>query len=162
MINNLIDGSIAEEVEDIVVFEVLVNEYIDSLFETIKDYKAVEDDKRTMENKFVYGEANVYRESMAWINEMLDSEEYDREEFKEILLDMEQTDALYKTLIAIKDHEKFEEFVSKFNLDDEREQGLIEDLEWFRENALNSEKAEMIIDSMYEIFSLGKEDGEEN
>lgn len=158
MLNNLIDGEFGEAVEDIVIFDVLVNAYVDDLFEVIKEYKAQDSGKdRTLENKFVYAEANAFIECMTWIKDMLDDESYDSEELRKIILDVENTEVLYRMLIDVKNNEKFSEFVEKFNLDEERKVMIKEDLEWFKANATNKQRAEEIVNAFYEIFSLGEE-----
>ena len=158
MLNNLIDGEFGEAVEDIVIFDVLVNAYVDDLFEVIKEYKAQDSGKdRTLENKFVYAEANAFVECMTWINDMLDDDEYDSEELRKIILDVENTEVLYRMLIDVKNNEKFGEFVEKFNLNEERKVMIRNDLEWFKANATNKQRAEEIVNAFYEIFSLGEE-----
>ena len=164
MLANLIDKAFNEEIDEVVIFEVMVNEYVNALFDTVKEYRELPSEGREMENKFVYGEANVFAECMSWINDMLDEEkEYNEEEFKQIVLDVENTEVLFKMIVAIEHNEDFEEFASKFNLTNEDKVEVREDLNWFKEQATNKEKADELINAFYKIFGLEENnDGGEN
>ena len=161
MIDTLINGVVGEDAEDVLALEIFVSEYISAVFETVKEYREMDEGKdKTIENKFVYGEAGVFSDGMDWINEMLDGKEYSDDDFRDLLIRMCETDVLYKTIVGVKNNERFEEIKDEFDLSEEEDAQLQANFDWFIINAEDKVKAQKIVDAMNAIFGIGNEDAE--
>lgn len=133
-------------------------EYLGQLFDLIEEYRAKDDDKRTMENKFVASEAGIFDSAVTLIYEIADGKdiEEDREKIYGLLEQADDTVALYNTLIAVQDSEALKKELSdigpKTKAQIEKE---ISDYESaVRADGEYTEKTENLIKAVRNLFSI--------
>ena len=111
LINNAL--TVPEEYAD--VFEHLSVEYINQLFDTIKEYRKHEDKNRTMENKLVYEEANTFKAMLTYMNTLIDKKPVTEEETQALLEDALNTTALYNAIIEVAESEDSAKVAKSFS-----------------------------------------------
>ena len=156
MFDDLVEGLVTEEVQDINVYEIVVREYLNALFDTIKTYRAQEDDKRTMENKFVHNEAQIFLDVINWVNGMQESKEYNDEEFRTLIAELENSEVLYQTLVNIYETDEYQELAKKLILSQEARETARDALNLYYENSTNKVKAQRIVDIFTTLLQLNE------
>lgn len=153
LIDDLLGEMIVEGSEEEKVYTVFVTTYIDTLFETVSDYRAWER-KDEMENKFVLEEAEPFLNTVHWIKGMLDEQEYDEEDIIGTLVEMEVSTVLYESLVSVTEDEGFLDLVDSFNLKDSTKADLRVAIDKYVERSKDTTKANKIKDVLYELLSL--------
>ena len=158
---NLIDNAIdmPEKYSDL--FECVSVEYIDQLFDMIKDYRKHEDEVRTMENKFVKSEANAFGELITFMSELIDVKKITAEDTCDILEMTMVSEALYDTLVEVAKSKDCERLAKSFkNLEASTKQLLIDGVEMFEANhskGNDTGRANKLAKSFYDIIGLKKQ-----
>ncbi len=154
MLTNLIDNFISVDVGDGKVFYIIVDEYINSIFAVIKDYRAQEDDIRTMENKFVKNEASSFVSILELFNNVSSENVTTEERLRELIKDIDRSDVLYTMLKNISSRADFNEYVGSVQVREEDIPTVENAFDWYREVTENPERTEEIISIIEHFFGM--------
>ena len=99
--NNLIHNAITIPEKYADVFEYISIEYINQLFDTIGAYRLQEDDNRTMENRLVANEADVFKALIDYMNDLINSKTLKDSATESLLEKTLDSTVLYNTIVEV-------------------------------------------------------------
>ncbi len=134
--------------------------YLSNLFAYIEELRAIEDDKRTEENKFVASEAGVFEDAISLVFDIMDgkviADDKGRERIYGLLSDAEGTVALYNTLIEVKDNEELKSQISK-SINKTTKTIVEEEIAKYELEKQGNERALALADAARELFTFEEE-----
>ena len=154
MLTKLISDFITADVGDGKVFLIVVDEYIGSIFSVIKDYRAQEDGKRTMENKFVKEEARSFISIIELFNSVAGEHEVNEEDIRQLIESIENSEVLTRMLINMSEREDFSEYLGSISVNEQDKPTIESAFDWHREHTTNPERAERLIDVLKHLFKM--------
>lgn len=161
---NIIDNAISVPAKYSGVFDVIAVEYVDRLFEKMKNYSALEDDNRTMENRFVISEADAFSTVFTYINSLIDGKTVDKlstHVMLELTLDSE---ALYDTIISVAGSEDCGVLAENFQrVPAETKDAILEVMSEFLDNhkgSADAQRAEQLVNAFKTVIGFDEKESE--
>lgn len=155
---NIINNAIDVPVKYSGVFKVITVEYIDRLFDKMKNYSATEDDKRTMENRFVISEADAFATMFSYINSLIDGKAVESLSTHNMLELTMDSDALYDTIINVAESEDYAVLAENFKrVPAETKAAILEVMDEFidkHKQEADKERAERLTEAFDRILGL--------
>ena len=102
--DHLINNAIAVPEEYMPIVDGVIGTYMDNLFDTIADYRtaATPITEQQYENKFVYGEADVFGGIISLLREIMnEQEDVDSSTLRSLLEDINKSEVMHATLLEI-------------------------------------------------------------
>lgn len=163
MFQQLLDSVLNEKATENAVYGPIVSEYLNALFTVIGERRSRETPEmgRTLENEFVYAEADAFSKVVDMINQLLKSKQYNEEDCRAALLALDYSEALFDAFLNTEQREDFDEITAKFNLSQEKKETVNNSISWYRENTKrDAESAERLIAVFEKMLKL-KENSDE-
>ena len=156
--NNLIDNVVTVPARYSEIFDQIVTTYIDHLFATIKTYRAQEKEgDRTMENRFVAQEANVFRDTVDLMNRLMDEKSVYEDEILALLEEALESTALYDTMIEVSKSDKCQVLSDRFQVVPEDTQAIVRDaINKFDADHAGDARAKALADAFRGVFGFGE------
>ena len=156
--NNLIDNVVTVPARYSEIFDQIVTTYIDHLFATIKTYRAQEKEgDRTMENRFVAQEANVFRDTVDLMNRLMDEKSVYEDEILALLEEALESTALYDTMIEVSKSDKCQVLSDRFQVVPEDTQAIVRDaINNFDADHAGDARAKALADAFRGVFGFGE------
>jgi hypothetical protein len=138
------------------IYNCFTKEYLTRLFDMIKEYKAQDTDgTRTLENRFVKSEADVFDKVVTLLYNSLDGKTINEKDVYTILTETEGSVALYDTLIALAYGEEGNELREQLaTIDDQIKETVRAEIEQYESNNSANERALTLAAAFRHVFGL--------
>ena len=156
--DHLINNAIEVPEEFLPIVDGIIGTYMDRLFATIADYHAAATvtTEQQYENKFVYGEADVFAEIIALIRQIMSEKTVDTEQLHALLIRVCESEVLHGTLIEIAYSDACASIAESFaKTSEETKQEVLLIVEEYEAEFAGNEKAMQLAVAFRDILGLG-------
>ena len=137
------------------IFNIIVMEYMNCMFDVLNEYRAIEDDKRTMENRFVYSEAEPFQRTINLLKTIIAEKRTDKPTVFAMLEDVLETTVLYNTLVNVANEQAETDWAEMFtDLDEAYKAEILGAIREFEDEHRDNQKALRLASSFRYFFGF--------